>query len=549
MLQSYTKSYAMNTLLITIYYFLFSGLSCNKVYSPESLIPLNVFTSLAELRNTNVKENTFYNVSDFGGGKWILDSKDRVSEDNTGTTVITVYGQTVKRITQGFINVKWFGAKGDSVTDETDAFNKALAAAHAQNQNLYIPAGIYSCNKINKYNQILVFDAGSLNNITIYGDGTNSKITSSSKNSTLLFHIYANTKNSNLTIKNIFFESIHPSMVNYSHGLMFLGTANQNFQSLLISNCRFEGFSTTILGQGLNGVEISNDTFNAPLGHDNAQANSSPAVYIWFFDNADGNCSDIRIVNNTANGYSGTKPIGSLFSKRPMDGFIYGTGYGYFISANKTQNFSEEHISIAYPVTFPETTKRIIISENTLEGSIPDGSKNQDGSLHASNYAIRCDASHSNISNNIINNFSVGILVRTFDYPNVQTEDITIMGNTLTSDKNLQNCQISKGISVQGSLKHRLRHVVMEKNIIQVANVRAGTYFSAISLNDTDSSSVITNEINASNLVAKSSKNIVGISYGRVSSILDKDNVIKGITSRNQLNATDEVTIKSNGKQ
>ncbi|MDP9040993.1 MAG: hypothetical protein M3N30_03365, partial [Bacteroidota bacterium] len=525
----------MHHLIIAMHFIFFSGISCNKAVTPEKeeIKTEIVSTTIADLRKSNVRGNVIYRTTDNGGGDWTYDAMDATSEDNTGTVLLTESGQRVKRISQGPLNVKWFGAKGDSISDETDAFNKALAAAKSQKQSLYIPAGIYSCNKADKDNHILVLDAGSLDNITISGDGVKSKITTSSKASTLLLYIYAYSKNHNLKIRDLAFESVHPVMTNYSHGIMLQGTKGENFVNTEITGCGFEGFSTTIIGQGLNGIEISNNQFNAPLGHDNAQNNSSPAVYIWFFDDNNGFCSDIKIINNLANGYSGSEPIGTLSSKRPMDGFIYGTGYGYLVSGNKTKYFSEEHIVIAPQTTDRATTRKIVISNNELDGSIPTGAKNQNGSMHSSNYAIRCDASHSSITDNSINNFTIGIMVRTFDYPAIRGEDINISGNTLVSQINQPNCKVSKGISVQGSVKNRLRKIIIENNKITVANVRTGNNFSGIAVIDTDSADVRNNQIDVSDLISEKKENNFGISYGRVNAILDTGNLIKNITPHN----------------
>jgi hypothetical protein len=42
-----------------------------------------------------------------------------------------------------FLNLKSFGAKGDGVTDDLAAINRALSAARTQNKKLYVPAGTY----------------------------------------------------------------------------------------------------------------------------------------------------------------------------------------------------------------------------------------------------------------------------------------------------------------------------------------------------------------------------------------------------------------------
>ena len=41
------------------------------------------------------------------------------------------------------VNIKNFGAKGDGVTNDTQAILNALNFAYNNNQNLYIPQGIY----------------------------------------------------------------------------------------------------------------------------------------------------------------------------------------------------------------------------------------------------------------------------------------------------------------------------------------------------------------------------------------------------------------------
>ena len=55
-----------------------------------------------------------------------------------------LYAETAKRIEGGFgLNVKDFGATGDSKTDDTDAFDAALSAAKITGAKVFVPAGIY----------------------------------------------------------------------------------------------------------------------------------------------------------------------------------------------------------------------------------------------------------------------------------------------------------------------------------------------------------------------------------------------------------------------
>ena len=55
-----------------------------------------------------------------------------------------LYAESAKRIEGGFgLNVKDFGAKGDNLTDDTDAFETALITAEVNGAKLFVPQGIY----------------------------------------------------------------------------------------------------------------------------------------------------------------------------------------------------------------------------------------------------------------------------------------------------------------------------------------------------------------------------------------------------------------------
>src|ERR1700761_7080334 len=64
----------------------------------------------------------------------VLDVKDA---DCDGVIYKKVNNEYFKRDFDGNVSVLWFGAKGDGVTDDTDAFNKALATA--EKKSVYVP--------------------------------------------------------------------------------------------------------------------------------------------------------------------------------------------------------------------------------------------------------------------------------------------------------------------------------------------------------------------------------------------------------------------------
>lgn len=62
-------------------------------------------------------------------GFFYYDTADTSSPDNGGTIIVSNNGKRWKRMFDGAVNVKWFGAVGDGVTYDTNAFTAATIAA------------------------------------------------------------------------------------------------------------------------------------------------------------------------------------------------------------------------------------------------------------------------------------------------------------------------------------------------------------------------------------------------------------------------------------
>jgi hypothetical protein len=93
----------------------------------------------------------YYSASTQGGGPLTLDASDTTTADNGCTVFVDAHGNRFKRQVSGPVNVQECGAKGDGTTDDTAAFNAAIAAAKAQNSLAVAQGSIYAPNPVSAY--------------------------------------------------------------------------------------------------------------------------------------------------------------------------------------------------------------------------------------------------------------------------------------------------------------------------------------------------------------------------------------------------------------
>lgn len=103
---------------------------------------LPAFSGYAGLRNYTRSSQNFVLIygTGFSGLFW-ADTSDTTSSDNGGTIIVATDNTRWKRIYNGLVNVRWFGATGDGTTNDAPAFNAAISAYRAQ--VIYAPAGSY----------------------------------------------------------------------------------------------------------------------------------------------------------------------------------------------------------------------------------------------------------------------------------------------------------------------------------------------------------------------------------------------------------------------
>jgi hypothetical protein len=116
--------------------------------------------SMKDIRRGVADTSTAVYVNDMGrAGIFLYDKTDNTSKDDSAM-VIKVGNKRYLRQNDGFINVKWFGAKGDGVTDDTRAIQAAIDYLNPSDQpvfkfeqsvksggTVYLPAGTYIISK------------------------------------------------------------------------------------------------------------------------------------------------------------------------------------------------------------------------------------------------------------------------------------------------------------------------------------------------------------------------------------------------------------------
>jgi len=122
--------------------------------------------TVAGLRALTVPDTSvIYQTTDYGGGIWNY-SAAVAATDNTGTILRnTATGGTYKRIYSGPLNIRWFGAKGDGITNDIPAWDLAKTALPPEGGTIYFPKGRY----MSDANGWRVYRS----NLSMKGDGIN----------------------------------------------------------------------------------------------------------------------------------------------------------------------------------------------------------------------------------------------------------------------------------------------------------------------------------------------------------------------------------------
>lgn len=113
-----------------------------------------VCNSISELRGLDKTSPSkyafvsgYYSAGDGGGGHYYLDASDTTTPDDGGSVIVSSDNARWKLQNMQTVSVRQFGAKGDGITDDTVAIQKALSAvdtkASGRGGVVYFPQGDY----------------------------------------------------------------------------------------------------------------------------------------------------------------------------------------------------------------------------------------------------------------------------------------------------------------------------------------------------------------------------------------------------------------------
>ncbi|MGV8131610.1 MAG: right-handed parallel beta-helix repeat-containing protein, partial [Candidatus Pacearchaeota archaeon] len=152
-------------------------------------------------------------------GRWVPNRIDSIF-----TSELSNY---VEKTSLGYVNVKDFGAVGDSVTDDTDAFQRAFNYIHSiGGGTLIIPEGIYRIDPI-------VADTGMTNFTMIGYDATLMANDGLGTYSLLQFPL-----GSHITIKDIEFNGNRDNLTATGHNCLYFANA----EYITVENCYIHNF-------------------------------------------------------------------------------------------------------------------------------------------------------------------------------------------------------------------------------------------------------------------------------------------------------------------
>ncbi|MDE2098328.1 MAG: right-handed parallel beta-helix repeat-containing protein [Patescibacteria group bacterium] len=411
--------------------------SGNQIWSVDNINNLSniilTLSNIAALRlysgvvtGQQVSITGYTTAGDGGGGPFYWGA---YATDNGGTT-ITPTGQTVGswyRLFQDYLNVAWFGAKGDGVTDDSAAINACIAAAAVSNVTVsnadvgsvvkFLPK-TYLCHGIVQPNS----------NVTL--DMTGAILKCNSVGTTLLSIGPGNLSvNARSRLCNVI-GGVLDGNDNATIGLATNGIKESTFQKMHIKNCA--------PGAGGYGVYLAESDYMLSFKDCQIYYNGY-AVYGYGDNNAVtfDNCD----IENNENGMYVAQTLACLdFNVTHCTIQNNGNYNIQIVSSDGLYNIRDNYFEVANPATStygnptPPTASNLCLWGSTIAGPYTLTINFIGNYIISNNGGVTItDAIKLNIKNGTITNNYVGGLIANFLNFNTVSERVEVNGNFIGS--------------------------------------------------------------------------------------------------------------------
>lgn len=241
-------------------------------------INIRTFNSVEEMKASNTlkagalaKTLGFYTAGDGGGADYLVTDNIGENEADEISIITLKNGLYAKLIIQDYVNIKQCGAKGDGVTDDTEALQKAINIS----SKVVIPKGTFIVSKsLTLKDSIIIQGVGESSIIKKGGDEnvyfnlfTGMQITKEYIFSNLKFDGNCNN-----------FKHMYSYTSDFA-GYKQLETANEwnlftsSADILVIENCKFNNIHGNVISNASNNIIVNNCDFNNIEG--------ASAVKLW----------------------------------------------------------------------------------------------------------------------------------------------------------------------------------------------------------------------------------------------------------------------------
>jgi hypothetical protein len=292
-------------------------------------------TTIAGLRAMTVPDpGSVYYVTDPGQeGHFIHDPYDAVSKDDKGTILVSSSGVRFKRIMETeYTNVKWFGAKGDGITDDFAAIQDAIDAVSAKGGGtVFFPKGTYIVSPyLSKWIKLK-------DNVNLLGEGSNStiKVKDGAGDYFAIFYGSNTVPLRNVRISNLKFDQNPQNNVTCHIDLDRKDTSyfyqfciiSYRYENIVIDNVQFDptcGVNSVSLNSDAGTMAaITNCYFNFVMAKGNGSYDNS-AIYLNGRNHLVTNCVFHAAPGQKARGAIETHMGQSVVSNNVMDGYYTG---------------------------------------------------------------------------------------------------------------------------------------------------------------------------------------------------------------------------------